>query len=107
MTFEQAAFSFGWGELINFSYHLPYDSATYRALKLDEYRFASGLQSNAILADVYDAIAALAHMFAKVHGGKGAKPEPYPRPWTSGNAQKIGSDPIPISEFNQWYYGGE
>ena len=107
MTFEQAAFSFGWDELINFSNHLPLDSATYRALKPDESKFATDLQRNAILADIYDAISAYAYMYAKRNGGKPQKPQPYPRPWTNGGAQKIGSEPIPISEFKDWYYGGE
>lgn len=104
MTFEQAAFSFGWGELVNFSKHLPLNSATYRALKPDEYKFSADLQRSALLADIFDLIGVFIHMFAK----KGSeKPKPYPRPWVKGNVQKIGSDPIPISEFNKWYYGGE
>ena len=107
MTFEQAAFSFGWGELINFSQHLPIDSATYRAQKPDEYKFSTDLQQSALLADLFDAMAMFAYMFAKSKGGKGNKPKPYPRPWDSGDAQKIGSKPIPISDFDEWYYGGE
>ena len=107
MTFEQAAFSFGWGELVNFSGHLPTDSATYRAVNPNENKFSTGLQRNAILADICDAIRVFAFMFAKVHGGKGKKPKPYPRPWANDDAQKIGSSPIPISQFNEWYYGGE
>lgn len=107
MTFEQAADSFGWGELVNFSNHLPIDSATCRALKPEESKFASDLQRNAILADLFDAVSAFSAMFAKAHGGKGELPKPYPRPWTKSGAQKIGSKPIPISEFNKWYYGGE
>ena len=104
MTFEQAAFSFGWGELVNFSKHLPFDSATNRALNPEEYKFSTGLQRSAILADIYDALNAFRFMFAK----KGSKqPKPYPRPWASGNAKKIGSDPIPISDFKKWYYGGD
>lgn len=83
------------------------DSATLRALKPEETKFASRLQTNAILADVFDAIAAFAMMFAKAHGGKGKAPEPYPRPWAKQDVQKIGSDPIPIKDFNDWYYGGD
>ena len=107
MTFEQAADAFGWGELFNFFHHLPDTSATYRALHKDAYRFASGLQESAILADIYDAIAGLAYMFNRTHGGKAKRPKPYKRPWVDSEEQRIGSDPIPISEFNSWYYGGE
>jgi hypothetical protein len=100
MTFEQAASSFGWGELVNFSRHLPLSSATHRALNSDEYRFSTDLQRNEILADIYDV---LATVFCK----EGENPMLFPRPWDTGRSQRIGSDPIPISEFNKWYYGGE
>ena len=73
MTFEQAAFSFGWGELVNFSGHLPTDSATYRAVNPNENKFSTGLQRNAILADICDAIRVFAFMFAKVHGGRAVR----------------------------------
>lgn len=108
MTFEQAADSFGWGELINFSQHLPSDSATYRAMHEDAARFASELQEAAILADIYDAISMFAYSFAKSNGYKGQKPKPYRRPWGESEEDKrFGSDPIPISDFYEWYYGGD
>ena len=107
MTFEQAAVSFGWGELINFSNHLPIDSATYRALKPDESKFSTDLQRSAILADIFDVVSGFAYAFSKAYGGKGRKPKQYPRPWANESAQKIGSKPIPISEFDAWYYGGD
>ena len=73
----------------------------------DAFEFASDLKRNAILADIFDAVTLFTYTFARAHGSKGRKPEPYPRPWASGYAQKIGSDPIPISEFDRWYYGGD
>lgn len=107
MPFEFAARSFGWGNLVSFVRHLPSDSAVYRSEYPDAMRFASDLKQSAILADIFDAIAAFNYTFAKAHGGKGHKPKPYKRPWVSDDAQHIGSEPIPISEFNKWYYGGE
>lgn len=60
-----------------------------------------------MLADVYDAISALDFMFAKAHGSKsGKRPEPYPRPWRN-KGERFGKDPIPVSDFNDWYYGGD
>ena len=103
MTLEQAAFSFGWGELINFSNHLPPDSAISRALRPEAYSFSSDLQHSELLASLFDAVQLFAWMFSK----KGKRPKPYPRPWDASDDQKFGSDPIPISEFNKWYYGGE
>ena len=107
MTFEQAARSFGWGELCNFSNHLPETSATFRALYRDAWTFSTALQQSSLLADLSDALNGFMYMFGKAHGGKGSKPKPYPRPWASGDSKHIGSEPIPISEFDSWYYGGE
>ena len=106
MPFDRAAYSFGWGNLVVFVHHLPPSSALYRAMYGEASDFSSALKQSAILADLFDAVSALNFNFAKTHGGKGRKPKPYPRPWANDNVQKIGSDPIPISEFNEWYYGG-
>lgn len=106
MPFECAASSFGWANLISFVHHLPPSSAVYREAYGDASNFASDLKQSAILADLFDAIQALTYAYAKTHGGKGNKPKPYPRPWVTDDAQHIGSKPIPISEFNDWYYGG-
>lgn len=107
MPFDRAAYSFGWGNLLAFVHHLPPTSAVYREKYGDASDFASDLKQNMILADVFDAVQFLSYSFAKAHGGKGKKPKPYPRPWTDDGAQHIGSKPIPISEFNDWYYGGD
>ena len=108
MPFECAAASFGWANLLTFVHHLPPTSAVYREYYGDASEFSSDLKQNAILADVFDAIQALTYTYAKAHGGKGKKPKPYPRPWrVDDGAQHIGSNPIPISEFNDWYYGGD
>ena len=106
-TIEQAAALFGWGALVDFSRHLPFDCATNRARNKELLDFASDLKRNAILADVVDALTGLAYMLSKISGGKPKKPGPYPRPWKTGNTQVIGSNPIPISEFDAWYYGGD
>ena len=107
MPFGCAVDSFGWGNLITFVRHLPPTSAVYREKYPDAYEYASDLKQSAILADLFDAVNGLSYMFAKAHGGKPKKPEPYPRPWANNDVQKIGSEPIPISEFNRWYYGGD
>lgn len=106
-TFEQAAIFYGWGELIKFSHHLPIDSAVHRAANSELSEFASDLKRSAILADVVDGLTGIAYMLSKMSGGKPKKPEPYPRPWATTNKQVIGSKPIPISEFESWYYGGD
>lgn len=107
LPFECAASRYGWGNLITFVRHLPPESAVYRAKYPDAAAFASSLKRNAILADLFDAVAAFNYTFARAHGGKGKQPKPYDRPWADDGARHVGSDPIPISEFNSWYYGGD
>ena len=107
MPFADAARAFGWGNLADFANNLPQQSATWRALYADESRFTTPLQQMATMADLYDAIAALTHLVAKAFGAKGRAPEPYPRPWKKGGGNSLGSDPIPISEYDEWYYGGD
>ena len=107
MPFERAASSFGWANLVTFVHHLPPTSAVYREMYGDASEFASELKQNMILADIFDAVQFFNYNYAKSHGGKGRKPKPYPRPFADDGAQRIGSDPIPISEFNDWYYGGD
>ena len=106
MPFEQAAYSFGWGNLRDFANNLPQTSATYRALYGETAAFGTNIKQSAILADIYDAITAFAYTYAKVHDGKGNRPKPYPRPGAD-KGERIGKDPIPIKDFNKWYYGGE
>lgn len=104
MTFEQAASAFGWGELVNFSEHLPLDSAVNRARNAKYYGFSSDFNRAVILADIFDAVRSFNYTFAE----KSAKDPPkYPRPWETGDRQRIGSGAIPISEFEKWYYGGD
>ena len=109
MTFECAVRSFGWAELANFAKHLPETSATFRAQHKDMYMFASELQQSALLADLYDSIQNMLYLFSTAHGGKPKKPQRFPRPWTDDDTstKRIGSGAIPISEFNDWYYGGD
>lgn len=106
MPFEQAAVSFGWGNLYDFANNLPQESATWRRLHPDEHKGTSHTAQFELAANTFDAVMMFAHVFAKAHGYKGKQPEPYPRPWAR-KGEKIGADPIPISEFNKWYYGGE
>ena len=103
MPLERAAASFGWGELVNFARHLPLDSAVRRAEAGDVYEWATTAKTNAILADLFDAV----RLFNATFGKKNSRPpEPYPRPGGNGGAKRIGSGAMPIAEFNEWYYGG-
>lgn len=73
------------------------------------YMFASELQQSALLADLYDSVQNVLYLFSAAYGGKPKKPQRFPRPWADDKdaAQHIGEGAIPISEFNDWYYGGD
>jgi len=106
MPFEQAAVSYGWGNLYDFANNLPQESATYRRRHPEESECISATGQFELAASTFDAVMMFAHLFATRYGYKGKSPKLYPRPWAS-KGQKLGSDPIPISEFEKWYYGGE
>ena len=83
--------------LLSFIQYLPPDSALYRELNPDDENglWFTTLKTNAILADLYDA-------YARVHTKKGHTAKPYPRPMVKEKA-KLGKDPIPISQFWDWW----
>lgn len=108
MPFDRAARSFGWGNLLAFVHHLPPTSAVYREKYGEPAAFASELKRNMILADIFDVLQTFDYHYIKTTGGKARKPKPYTRPWAvDDGTEHIGSDPIPISEFKDWYYGGD
>lgn len=38
-------------------------------------------------------------------GGKGTRPDRLKRPGVKDDSHKFGADPIPVSEFNDWWDG--
>lgn len=113
VRFDEIPETIGWDAALVYVRHLARDtrSATFRALNPELAEFASAWRQSAILADIYDAIQAFNWSFVYAHTKKGAvppqKPKPYPRPGADDGLQHIGKDAIPISDFDQWYYGGE
>lgn len=85
--------------LISFVEYLPIDSALRRETNpKDEYwAWHKTVKTNSILADIYDVLVA-------VNTKKGRTPKPYPRPQEH---RTIGKDAIPISEFWDWWNGGQ
>ena len=110
LRFEDSP-AIGWDCVLVFARHLDSQSAVYRAQHPEEADFASPLKRAAILADIFDAIRGLEYTFVLAHLKKGAAPPPeprkYPRPGVDDGVQRIGKDAIPISDFEEWYYGGD
>ena len=84
--------------LVSFIENLPPDAALAKSINpKDEFgQWHTTAMTNVILADIYDA-------FAAVHTKRGRKPKPYPRPQEH---RAVGKDPIPISEFWDWWNNG-
>lgn len=79
----------------------------YRMAKSPEFEeFGCQLRQSAMLADIYDAVMSVAYIAAKGMGGSPQKPRPMPRPWLSDAGQTVGSDAIPVGDFDDWYYNG-
>lgn len=94
------------GALLSFVRHLPPDSALMRELDPDM-AWLTGEKVPLLLASICDQLSWLQYTIVKANGGKPTKPRPIPRPGVKDNAQTVGSAPIPISEFDEWYYGGD
>lgn len=97
--------------LLRFVKGLGPDSAFFRASRPDQAKAAAWVDGSAecaLIAELIDVVRESAAVLAyKGTGKKPPKMEPYPRPWDGGRKKKqYGSDPIPIADFEQWYYGG-
>lgn len=101
----------GWDAVVNWARHLGSDSKTFASLNPEYSSFGSRLKTNILLADIYDAIMYFAWMYACSHREKGTlnplRPKRYPRPGIKDDDVHIGKDPIPIKDFDSWYYKTE
>lgn len=90
----------GRAALVSFVKYLPRDSALRGETDPDDgmREWQTRAKTNAILADIYDA-------FAAVHARKGRKPKPYPRPGGRARDRKVGGGAIPIRDFESWWGG--
>lgn len=65
----------------------------------------STAKTNAILADIFDMLAAInANLCAKGSGKRPKRPKPYPRPKETKVERKIGK-PMPIDELHKRIFG--
>lgn len=107
---EWAATPQGIGALASFCAHLGPDSLTWREEHpADEApRWTARESTNAILADIYDALAALNGNFIRAHSKRRPKPaRPYPRPNAGKQAGGIGTADVRAGDFDSWWESGE
>ena len=85
--------------LLSFINYLPPDSRLREAMDLQDEvgEWSTVKKTNMILADLFD-------VFVSANTKKGHKAKQYPRP---KQKRKIGSGAIPISEFWDWWNGGD
>ena len=85
--------------LLSFINYLPMDSQLRQTMDpQDEVgEWSTVKKTNIILADIFD-------VFVSANTKKGHKAKQYPRP---KQKKRIGSGAIPISEFWDWWNGGE
>ncbi|MBO5967437.1 MAG: hypothetical protein J6S14_02930 [Clostridia bacterium] len=81
-------------------------SATMRELNPELARWDTQLQTNTILADIYDMLAALNYnVLCMASKQKPHQPKPYPRPnqKEEENRKKIGKGALPVAELEKWF----
>jgi hypothetical protein len=93
-----------WSDLSDFAKHLPADSACSREIDSDFASWNCRWKTNAILADIFDAIQWLSYGFVKAHSKVSPKkPKAYPRPHAKSNDIRYGKDAIPRDQFEKWW----
>lgn len=87
----------GWGNVANWASHVQGDqaSATWRALNPDYAGFSGSLQTNALLADLFD-------LYVSANKKKNSVAKPYPRPWRQPTSSTYGAA-VPVEEIDGWY----
>jgi hypothetical protein len=92
-----------WFALSSFIENLDTDSALARDLKKST-GWEKTIQTNVILADIYDLLQAININLCAVGGSKQhRKVKPYPRPFGKDKSvRKIGKDPLPFNELKEW-----
>lgn len=100
---SDAGVSVSYEALASFVQNVPPDSALARDLNPEVAEWATRVKTNAILADLYDAVMALRHDVDSLLSKRHVKsPKPYPRPGQK-TKNHIGSGPLPMNELREWF----
>jgi hypothetical protein len=104
---EDVGRSLSWDALRSFLRYPAPDSALMREMHPESAAWVTTTKTNAILADIYDILAAINANLVAVGSRKAAKaPRPYPRPSTGKNGENerhIGSGALPPDELEKWF----
>lgn len=107
-TLDDLGGPLSWAALFSFVSNCGHDSAVFRAMNPDMAPWLDGRMVAPLLAQLIDAMNTNTYVNAVAHCDEGKRPDPPKRvktPWTVEEAEgrHIGSDPIPISEFDAWW----
>ena len=106
-TLDDLGGELSWFALSSFIENLDTNSALARDLKKST-GWESTLQTNVILADIFDLLQAINSNLCAIGGSKQhRKVKPYPRPFGKGDesTKKIGKDPLPLNQLKEWIKG--
>lgn len=97
--------SLSWDALDSFLQYSSPDSAIVREMNPELSEWSSATKTNAILADIFDALMLInANIVAQGSGKPAKKPKPYPRPGGKKPDQErhFGAKPLPQRELHRW-----
>ena len=93
-----------WGALRYFIENIGADSAIAREINPDVAVWSTTVKTNAILADIYDLLAAInANLIAMGSHKRPRRPKDYPRPGhKQDNEKRFGRGAMPVDELRKW-----
>lgn len=111
-TLDDVPARFSWRALSNFVRHLDAGSAYVREVAPDMAPWLGTERIQAMLADLIDSVNVLDWHLVSANTEKGKpkprRPKPYPRPWAKdAGSVVVGRGAIPVSDFDEWWSGGE
>lgn len=102
-----------WTALRSFVAHLDSSSALVKETSPDRADWQGTARVPMILADIYDLLNVFRWQFETANTPKKKKkprkPKPYQRPGVEPDEKgtRVGRDPIPIRDFDEWWEGGD
>ena len=92
-----------WSALRSFIENIGADSAIARDTSPDIAVWSSRVKTNAILADIFDLLAAInANLIAMGSHKRPVRPKEYPRPGRPDNEKRYGKGAMPVDELRKW-----
>lgn len=101
-TLDDVGAELSWFALSSFIQNLDSGSALARDLGKST-GWENTIQTNIMLADIYDLLQVINANICGLGGGKRKKIKPYPRPNGKDKDKKIGKGALPLNELEKWF----